>query len=434
MPRALLTFALASAAFAQGSAPNYARDVYPIFQKACLNCHASGVRMGTLDLETWDGMNKGGNSGPIYVKGKSAESTLYLTTAGKWRQIMPMDGKMLPAGDVETIRRWIDAGAPAPTAAEMQTAQQADASAAAAKPSPAAKKQIFSLAWSPDGKRIAVGGYQSIRLIDPSTKTDLATLSGHIENVRAVAWSPDSKLLVAAGGQPGRKGEAKVWSAEGTLLATINGHNDAIFAAVISPDGKTIATASYDKMIWLWDASTGKEIRRLKDHIDSINAISFTPDGRRLVSGAADRTVKIWDVASGERLYTFGEPLDGINTIAISPDGRFVAAAGLDKNIRIWQMGEKGGSLKQALIAHEDAILRMAWSPDGRHLVSASADRTIKVFRVEDLTELRSIDKQSDWVNGLAFAPDGQSFAAGRFDGSLTIYPLPPSDSKVAQR
>ena len=106
--------------------------------------------------------------------------------------------------------------------------------------------------------------------------------------------------------------------------------------------------------------------------------------------------------------------------MAIDPSGRFVAAAGLDKNIRIWSLGDKEGTLLHSLIAHEDSILRLAWSPDGKELLSSSADKTVKLFRAGDLSELQSFP-ESDWVYGLQFAPNGKTFAIGRFDGSLTI-------------
>src|SRR3954466_9585759 len=95
------------------AAQDFSKDVAPIFAANCIGCHASGVKMGSLDLDTMEGIRTGGNNGTILVPGKSAESRLYLMISGKMAPAMPLSGKTLAAGDVETIRKWIDAGAPA---------------------------------------------------------------------------------------------------------------------------------------------------------------------------------------------------------------------------------------------------------------------------------------------------------------------------------
>jgi WD40 repeat protein len=398
------------------AAPTY-KDVNAIFATRCLGCHAAAVKMGSLNLQTWDGFQEGGTHGKIVVSGKSAESRLYLLITGKEMPAMPMDGSKLSPEQIETIRAWIDAGAVGGGVVEKSV----DAALPKIEPRTPVKPQIFDLAYSPDGKLLALAGYQEVRLVDPATKQELATLKGHAGNVRSIAFSRDGKLLAAAGGLPARSGEVLIWDVEQRkLLDTIHGHADCIYGVAFSPDGKSIATASYDKLVKLFDVASEKEIRTYKDHIDAVYAVEFTPDGQRLVSGAADRTIKIWNVATGERLYTLSEPQDGINTIAIDPSGKFVAAGGLDKSIRIWSLGEKEGKLLHSQIAHEDAILRLAWSSDGSELISSSADRTVKVFRAQDLSELQSLP-EPDWVYGLQFAPNGKTFAIGRFDGSLTI-------------
>jgi WD40 repeat protein len=398
------------------AAPTY-KDVNAIFATRCLGCHAAAVKMGSLNLQTWDGFQEGGTHGKIVVSGKSAESRLYLLITGKEMPAMPMDGSKLSPEQIETIRAWIDAGAVGGGVVEKSV----DAALPKIEPRTPVKPQIFDLAYSPDGKLLALAGYQEVRLVDPATKQELATLKGHAGNVRSIAFSRDGKLLAAAGGLPARSGEVLIWDVEQhKLLHSIHGHADCIYGVAFSPDGKSIATASYDKLVKLFDVASEKEIRTYKDHIDAVYAVEFTPDGQRLVSGAADRTIKIWNVATGERLYTLSEPQDGINTIAIDPSGKFVAAGGLDKSIRIWSLGEKEGKLLHSQIAHEDAILRLAWSSDGSELISSSADRTVKVFRAQDLSELQSLP-EPDWVYGLQFAPNGKTFAIGRFDGSLTI-------------
>jgi dipeptidyl aminopeptidase/acylaminoacyl peptidase len=422
-----LLLALPALAAAQ-SAPTFTADVAPILAAKCIGCHHGSVKMGGLDLDTAEAIEKGGSLGKVVVPGDSASSRLYLMVAGKAQPPMPLSGEPLSAEEIETIRRWIDAGASGPRPGEPASvsalkSEQADRRKAALRPKGDRKPQIFSLAFSPDGQLLALGGYQEVRLIEAATSKPVATLTGLREVARSLSFSPDGSLLAAGGGLPGRKGEVSLFDVKArTLLRGFEGHDDTIQAVAFSPDGKLIATSSYDKLIKLWDIATGKEIRTLKDHIDAIYALAFTPDGRRLVSGAADRSVKIWDPATGERLYTLSDPLDGITSLAVSPKGDRVAAGGYDRTVRVWRLGEKGGELAASLIAHEAPILRVAWSPDGRILATASADATIKLFEAETLAELGVIANQPDWVMSLEFAPDGKTFAAGRFDGSLTVY------------
>jgi uncharacterized protein with WD repeat len=420
---AILTFGLVTVPgflLAQDATPSYAKDVAPILAANCAGCHAGSVKMGSLNLDTYEGLMKGGHDGAVITPGKSAGSRLYLMITGQQSPAMPLTGKKLADGEIATIRQWIDAGAKPPAPGEV-VAKLAPA-IPDIKPRVPVKGLISSLAFAPDGKLLALGTFREVRLVEPETGKSVAMLPGEAEDVRAVAFSPDGKLLAAAGGLPARAGEVKIWDVEKRAeLRTIHGHADCIYAVEFSPDGKTIATSSYDKLIKLWDVASGKEIRTLKDHIDAVFALAFTPDGKRLVSASADRGVKIWDMATGERLYTLSEATDGLNTLALDPAGKRVAAGGLDRTIRIWSLGDKSGTLLNSLIAHEDAILQLAWSPDGKYLASASADKELKVFKADDLTLLKTW-KQPDRVLSLEFAPDGKSFAVGRFDGSYQIY------------
>ncbi len=76
--------------------------------------------MGSLNLDTFEGVATGGNHGKIIEAGKSAESRLYLMITGKAAPAMPLSGKPLAEGDIEIIRKWIDAGAKAPTPEEAK--------------------------------------------------------------------------------------------------------------------------------------------------------------------------------------------------------------------------------------------------------------------------------------------------------------------------
>jgi WD40 repeat protein len=356
------------------------------------------------------------------VPGNADGSRIIQMLEGKIAPRMPFGADPLPPADIAAIRAWINAGATGPAAG---TAAKVLAPAALPDIHPVVPvvSPVASLKFSPDGKLLAAGGYREVRLIDPSTGKELFTLSGHADYVRSIAFSPDGKMLAAAGGPPQRSGEIKIWDLQShQLLRTMQGHKDCIYSIAWSPDGKIIASGSYDKMVKLWDVASGKELKNLQDHIDAVFAVAFSPDGKHLASASQDRTVKIWDVATGNRLYTLGEPLDGLTGIAYSPSGDQISAAGYDKTIYIWTLGETEGTLKQSLIGDEDSILALVWLPDGQTIITSSSDGSIRFRDAKTLDPIRVIDHQPEWVQALAISPDGKWLAAGRFNGTLSLY------------
>jgi len=417
-----LAIIFASACALRAETPGFNAQVAPILQKNCLACHSSGGHMGGLVMESYDTLLKGGTHGAPIVPGNADGSRIIQMLEGKITPRMPYGGDPLPPADIATIKAWINAGAAGPAAGSAATTL-APAALPDIRPVVPVVSPVASLKFSPDGALLAVGGYREVRLIDPSSGKELATLSGHADYVRSIAFSPDGKMLAAGGGPPQRSGEIKIWDLQShQLLKTMQGHKDCIYSVAWSPDGKMIASGSYDKTVKLWDVASGKELKNLQDHIDAVFALAFSPDGRHLASASQDRTVKIWDVTSGNRLYTLSDALDGLTGVAYSPSGEHVAAAGYDKTIYIWKVGDTEGALKQSLIGDEDSILALVWSPDGKSIITASSDGSIRFRDAATLDPLRVIDHQPEWVQALAISPDGRFLAAGRFNGTLSLY------------
>ncbi|MEZ5391842.1 MAG: c-type cytochrome domain-containing protein [Bryobacterales bacterium] len=396
--------------------PSFRSDVFPILRDNCLACHSAQTKMGGLVMEDYAGLVHGGKRGPALVKGDAAGSLLVQMLTGEVQPAMPLNGK-LPPQNLATIKAWIDAGA------EGEEVSSAAPAIPNMKPKVEAESPIAAVAFSPDGRMLAIGELHAVTLIDAEAGVTYHVLDGHAEMVRAVAFSPDGTLLAAAGGRPLEGGEVKIWDwAEGKLLQTIDGHGDAIYGVDFSPDGKRLATASYDKLVKLWDVDSGAEIATLKDHVDAVFAVDFGPKPGQLASGGADRSIKLWDLQTNRPSATLSDAEAGVTAVEFSPDGKRLAAAGKDKTLRVWDLtGETPLSIKN-MTGHEAEVLRIAYSPDGRTLTSASADGTVKVWDAETLTEKKVLGDQPDWAMALAYSPRGDVLAVGRYDGSLTLY------------
>ena len=111
---------------------SFTKDIQPVFEKSCWNCHGASMQLSKLDLRTREGALKGGERGAAILPGKADESRLYRRVAGLEKPAMPMDGSTLTAGQIAAIKTWIDEGAhweaaalaaKAPTAAVMGNAE-----------------------------------------------------------------------------------------------------------------------------------------------------------------------------------------------------------------------------------------------------------------------------------------------------------------------
>ena len=274
-------------------------QVRAILRDSCEHCHNEETAENGLVLKSYDTLIAGGDSGNPIVPGKSASSLLVQAIEGRVKPRMPYKEDPLSPADIDTIRRWIDAGAPGPSAAEAASDEAMKVEIPDVRPTVSVSGPVSAVAFDVTTRRIAVGSYKSVHLLSFDDRKWSGSLDGHADLVRALAFSADGTRLAAAGGASGRVGEVRIWDvrqAPARSIATIQGHKDAILSVAFSPDGSTVATGSYDKLVKLWDAATGKELRTLKEHSDAVYSVAFLPGGTQLVSGAGDRTLKIWDV------------------------------------------------------------------------------------------------------------------------------------------
>jgi mono/diheme cytochrome c family protein len=402
-----------------------------IFRESCEHCHNEDKAKGGLLLTSFEALTAGGESGPALLPGHGASSLMVQMLEGTLTPRMPYKEDPLSDEQIALIRRWIDAGAPGPAPGAGAAAARKDVELPVVKPTVAVTGAAAAVAFDPSTGRLVVGGYKTAHVMTLDGRKWSRRLEGHADLVRALAFSPDGRRLAVAGGPSGRFGEIKVWDLTGSEpkpVATIKGHTDTILAVAFSADGAIIASASYDKLVKLWDVATGAERATLKEHSDAVYAVAFVPGGTHVLSAAGDRTIKVWDLQTGKRVLTISDPLDAVYSLAVHPSGQRIAAAGADRMIRTWSLNAGApvptATLTASMFAHGDSVLGLAYSPDGSTLVSAGADRVIKVWDAATLREKQLLEPQPDWVLGLALSGDGRWLAAGRYDGTVGLYAL----------
>jgi WD40 repeat protein/serine/threonine protein kinase len=197
-----------------------------------------------------------------------------------------------------------------------------------------------SVAFSPDGKRLAIGGGtfangrwdNPLRVLDARTGKEIHAFPASRDFTSGLVFSPDGRLI--AGSVHG--GRLGLWDAE---MGKAVGPTPAQFLGVgylaFSPDGKRLAAATQDN-VRLWDGKTGQEVLTISGHM-APRGLAFSPDGARLAAGCADGTVRLWDAATGEEVLTLKGPA-WPGAIAFSTDGkRLLTCGGENSTVQVWE-------------------------------------------------------------------------------------------------
>lgn len=169
---------------------------------------------------------------------------------------------------------------------------------------------VVAAAFSPDGQRIVTGdsdGAAKIWDLDASrellelkmSEPRIQIVRGTQHAVNAVAFSPDGRRI-AVGGMNRQVQVCELATGQERLL--LKGHTAPIWSVGFSPEGRRIVTAGADAVVKVWETTTGKELLTLNGHSNAVFAAAFSPNGRQIATSGDDRTAKVWEAASSEQV------------------------------------------------------------------------------------------------------------------------------------
>jgi WD40 repeat protein/flagellar biosynthesis GTPase FlhF len=362
-----------------------------------------------------------------------------------WTVAFSSNGELLASGGADaTARLWSVAGGLPLVAFDH--------------PAGATRRGVFSVSFSPDGRRLlTVGGDRLARVFDIARKKlDLslnnttlvsaavfshdgrliATGSGantdpliRVWNssngepafqplrgtgfVNALAFSPDDSLLAAAGGNDTI---ARVWNlGERGSQAIFPGHISGVASVAFSPDSQSVVSAGRDGKAILWTSSGGFIQATFAGHHAAVNGATFSPDGRSVLTAGDDGTARIWDAIPESRSNLVSEHGGAVNAVAFSPDGRTVLSAGSDGTARLTR-GTRVLTLK-----HGGAVTGGEFSRDGRLVITGSADKTARVWSAANGALVKVLEHGAA-VNVARLSPNGRFALTGGDDDVVRLW------------
>jgi WD40 repeat protein/serine/threonine protein kinase len=364
---------------------------------------------------------------------------------------------------------------------------------------PGPKGGVNDLAFHPDGRHLAVAGSGVVEVWDVVGHTKVHELRGHSKWIYCLAFSPDGKWLATGGWDRTVKLRD---AATGEEKLTIFGHDGFVLDLAFSPDGRSLASASEDRSGRLWEVPSGRQIGVFHGHTDFVQAVAFAPDGRGIASGGLEGTLKVWDRRTslpvvfdghtgwvgrlwyrrdGRRVITApiaqqvaGETtkgwdpstgeldptLTGIDPAKFgdeclsvppfqfgapplpvtSPDGTMLArvwgTGGTERsreyaNNSVVVLDATTGRVLHTLIGHTADLVGIAFSPDGRRIATASFDRTVKLWDTATGREVFTLRGHTAGLLVLAFSPDGRGIVSGGIDYTARVWDATPLPAEV---
>ena len=364
--------------------------------------------------------------------------------------------------------------------AEVETASRTEPTARLGK------GRVHRIAYSPDGKHIAVMGLPGTWLYDAETLTEVGMIA---EGANEIAFSPDGQTLASGSwfddtvhlwdvsaqkwvGRLTSQGQRRVatltYTLDGNTLAVGYGNGDiglwdmstqqqtalldtpssSVSILAFSPDGKLLASGgSEDLTISLWDVQTQTlvgafeahtHVGTFEGHGHKVRSVAFSPDGKILASGIHGHDIVfLWDVATRSRIALLANNINkkykGVNSVAFSPDGTILASTGNDGKIWLWDARTKRriGVLK----TNADGVTSIVFRPDGKTLASLNGriastgrhkggDMAVRLWDVKTRQQIAGSQNHIASINSVALSPDGALLASGHHDGVVRLWDM----------
>ncbi len=209
------------------------------------------------------------------------------------------------------------------------------------------------------------------------------------------------------------------------------GHAGFVLAVDFSRDGRFVVTGGMDGTVRLWEAGTGREIRKFVNTPKIPNekpkhfvSVGISSDNRYILAGENFGIVYQWETETGKQLRRWSDRFS--KDFVFSPDGQFIFSGSnlcmcSEEHVGgLWDL--KTGNRLRRFVGHGGELTAVGYAPDGMHVVSGDTKGEVRLWNVSNGKTVRIFKGHQAEVLTLAVSPDGRLVASGGSDGTVNVW------------
>jgi len=279
------------------------------------------------------------------------------------------------------------------------------------------KLSMRAVVFSPNGQWLATAR-KSVDIWNVASSGKRNSIEGN--QPWAIAFSPDGRSLAV--GDSSNIQLIKLDEATGESLAR---HDGKVLDIAFDPAGHLLASVAQDHTVRLWNVESRHELLRLPQEA---HAVAFSADGESVLTGNDDGNIGTWSLSRSVAAQIIPHTA-AVQAVAFSPDGALLVTGSADGAVRIFKTGPGAWKEVSSKADNED-ILTVSFSPDGRQLVVV-ASATVRVYSTKTWEELPSDIHQEDPVETISFSPDGRWLAIRTKRANQRTHLVRPSKTRI---